>query len=205
MELNNSFRYAELDALANVLFEQVEANRVPVGTKAVIYYRKGEAEKRVYQSSQARQTLGLALSCFREIGARLGEANTLQAIGDVLQFLDRREEALDNYQSALGFYREIGARLGEANVLQEYGKLQDDLSESLKYFSQAQEIYVQIKDRYSQSRNLLFVAEALIGLERHSEARDTLNRTVALAEEIGFEPLRDYVLEVLERIADLIS
>ncbi|MDZ8237974.1 MAG: tetratricopeptide repeat protein [Nostoc sp. ChiQUE01a] len=53
----------------------------------------------------------------------MGEANTLKAIGDVLQFLKRSEEALQRYESALQFYRDIGDRLGEANVLQEFGKL----------------------------------------------------------------------------------
>ena len=38
---------------------------------------------------------------YRDIGDRQGEAETLKAIADVLQFLDRREEALENYQSAL--------------------------------------------------------------------------------------------------------
>ncbi|KAB8333922.1 tetratricopeptide repeat protein [Scytonema tolypothrichoides VB-61278] len=49
-----------------------------------------------------------ALEIYQELGVReaapsehrLGEANTLKAIGDVLQFLDRREEALQNYQQA---------------------------------------------------------------------------------------------------------
>ncbi|KAB8318123.1 tetratricopeptide repeat protein, partial [Tolypothrix campylonemoides VB511288] len=35
-----------------------------------------------------------ALEIYRDIGDRLGEANTLQAIGDVLQFLKRSSEAL---------------------------------------------------------------------------------------------------------------
>jgi hypothetical protein len=33
------------------------------------------------------------LQFYRDIGDRLGEANTLKAIGDVLQFLTRSDEA----------------------------------------------------------------------------------------------------------------
>ncbi|GAB1539497.1 hypothetical protein NUACC21_21640 [Scytonema sp. NUACC21] len=62
-----------------------------------------------------------ALEIYRQIGDRLGEANTLIAIGDVLQFLDRRDEALERYEQALDFYRQIGDRLGEANTLKAIG------------------------------------------------------------------------------------
>ncbi len=44
-------------------------------------------------------------------------AGALKAQGDVLQFLDRRDEALENYEQALGIYRQVGDRLGEANTL----------------------------------------------------------------------------------------
>ncbi|MGE5660319.1 MAG: tetratricopeptide repeat protein, partial [Actinomycetota bacterium] len=47
---------------------------------------------------------------------RLGEANTLQAIGDVLQFQKHSSEALEHYQQALGIFRQVGASLGEANT-----------------------------------------------------------------------------------------
>ncbi|MGL5060115.1 MAG: NB-ARC domain-containing protein, partial [Microcoleus sp.] len=44
------------------------------------------------------------------------EANTLTAIGDVLQFLDRRDEALDRYNTALTLYEQVGDNLGKANT-----------------------------------------------------------------------------------------
>ena len=200
--LNNTFRYGELDAIANTLFEQGEANRVSLDIKGVIYFFKGQAEQRAYKQQQALQTFGQALNFYREIGARLGEANTLQAIGDILQFLDRREEALENYQSALTFYRDIGDRLGEANVLQEYGKLQNNSTEARKYFSSAQKIFIQIGDKYSQCRNLLFIASTLMELKRKEEAIEALEQGATLAEEINYEPLRNYALEQIKEIRD---
>ena len=53
--------------------------------------------------------------------ARLGEANVLQAQGDVLAFQDRRDAALGKYEAAFGCSGAVGARLGEANVLQAQG------------------------------------------------------------------------------------
>jgi tetratricopeptide (TPR) repeat protein len=88
-----------------------------------------------------------ALKIYQEIGARLGEANTLKAIGDVLQFLDRTSEALERYEQALAFYRDIGVReaappehrLGEAYTLKAIG----DVLQFLKRSSEALERYEQ--------------------------------------------------------------
>ncbi|MEL7359755.1 MAG: tetratricopeptide repeat protein, partial [Cyanobacteria bacterium J06560_6] len=71
-------------------------------------------------------------------------ANTLKAQGDVLQFLDRRDEALENYEQALGIYRQVGARLGEANTLQAQGdvlQFLDRRDEALENYEQALGIY----------------------------------------------------------------
>jgi tetratricopeptide (TPR) repeat protein len=98
-----------------------------------------------------------ALGIYRDVGDRLGEANTLKAIGDVLQFLKQSREALERYDQALGIYRDVGARLGEANVLCELGRLQaeTDAEQAMAQFLAAQTIYETIGDRYSQGRNLL--------------------------------------------------
>ena len=49
------------------------------------------------------------------------KANTLQATGDVLQFRNQMDEALQSYRQALALFRAVGARLGEANVLKARG------------------------------------------------------------------------------------
>ena len=54
-----------------------------------------------------------ALGLFREVGDRLGEANVLQAMGDVQNFRDERDKALGSYEQALGLFREVGDRLGK--------------------------------------------------------------------------------------------
>jgi tetratricopeptide (TPR) repeat protein len=119
----------------------------------------------------------------------------------VLQFQDRRDQALENYQQALGLFREIGSRLGEANVLQEYGNLQEDFSKALEYYQSAQELYVEIGDKYSQSRNLVFfIANAQLELEQAEEAVNSLTHGVVLAEEIGYEPFREFALQKIAEI-----
>ncbi|MEI6429827.1 MAG: hypothetical protein WCO45_15795, partial [Pseudanabaena sp. ELA607] len=92
-------------------------------------------------------------------------------------------------EAALSFYREIGARLGEANVLQELAKLQTDPRQSLESLQIVQEIYEQIGDKYSQSRNLLFfISERQIKCGEIDAAILSLQQAKAIAIEIDYEP-----------------
>ncbi|HPG65888.1 MAG TPA: tetratricopeptide repeat protein, partial [Candidatus Hydrogenedentes bacterium] len=54
---------------------------------------------------------------------RLGQANTLQSLGDLDVREDRLEEARANYAKALPIYEQIGDRLGQANTLRALGQL----------------------------------------------------------------------------------
>jgi tetratricopeptide (TPR) repeat protein len=199
---SNNFRRAELESLLKTLLEQVEANRVERPAKAEVCYWQGRAKFRFYQAAEALERYEAALGFYRDIGARLGEANTLKAIGDVLQFLKRSTEALERYEAALGFYRDIGARLGEANTLQAYGQLQEDNTQALAYFQLAQELYSQIGDRYSQGRNLLFIAQAQLGLSQPQDAIASLTLAAEIGAEIDFQPLQQYALEQLAQITN---
>jgi tetratricopeptide (TPR) repeat protein len=142
-----------------------------------------------------------SLEIYQEIGDKNGEANTLKAIGDVLQFLKRSDEALSRYEQALSFYREVGARLGEANVLQELGKLEDDLKQSLEYIQQAQNLYQQVGDVYSQSRNLIyFLAKVQLEMGDKTAAINSLILGQELAAKINYQPLQKYAQEKLVAI-----
>ncbi|KST62658.1 tetratricopeptide repeat protein [Mastigocoleus testarum] len=141
-----------------------------------------------------------ALEYYRQIGAKLGEANTLKAIGDVLQFLDRREEALNHYQDALEYYRQIGAKLGEANILQEFGKLESNPQRSLEYLQQAHTLYLQISDIYSQSRNLQFIADVQLNLGRQDAAISSLAQVSKLASTICDKAFQEYAANKIVEI-----
>ncbi|MBW4477939.1 MAG: tetratricopeptide repeat protein [Tolypothrix brevis GSE-NOS-MK-07-07A] len=143
--------------------------------------------------TQAEDCYRQALEFYRDTGSRLGEANTLQAIGDVLQFLKRSDKALSRYEAALQFYRDIGDRLGEANILQEFGKLQDNPQQALEYLHQAQNLYIQIGSIYSQSRNLLyFIADVELKMGESNAAINSLNEAATLAAKINYTPIQEY-------------
>ena len=144
-----------------------------------------------------------ALKIYQEIGDRQGKADILIAIGNVLQFLDRRDEALQRYETALSFYRDIGDRLGEANILQEFGKLQENPQQALEYLQQAQNLYIQIGNIYSQSRNLAyFIANAQSNMGDSEAAINSLTYAAELATTINYAPFQEYAQS---RIAEINS
>jgi tetratricopeptide (TPR) repeat protein len=95
-----------------------------------------------------------ALGLFRQVGSRLGEANTLKAIADVQQFLDQRQEAWRNYEEALGLYRQVGSRIGEANTLKAIADVQQFLKQSqeaLRNYEEALGLFRQVGDRLGEA------------------------------------------------------
>ena len=129
-------------------------------------------------------------------------SDLLKVYGDVLQFLKRSDQALERYEDALKFYRDIGDRLGEANVLQEFGKLQPEPQAALEYLQSAQNLYTQIGSVYSQSRNLLFIADVQLKMADSDAAINSLNNAIALASTINYAPLQE---SAQNRIAEINS
>ncbi len=184
-ELNNTFQYAELDALADILLEHATHNRLSASAGAVTYYRKGGAANRIYKNREALANYEQAIGLFRDVGDRLGEANTLRAIGDVLQFLDRRDEALANYEQAIGLYRDVGSRVGEANTLTAIGDVLQFLKrteEALANYEQAIGLFRDVGDRLGEANTL----QGLGGLkENDAEALALYRQAHQLYQQIG--------------------
>ncbi|AFY33753.1 Tetratricopeptide TPR_2 repeat-containing protein [Calothrix sp. PCC 7507] len=181
----NNFRRAEMEYLVKTLLEQVESNRISTAAKAKIYYWAGNTKFSVAQAPEAWDAYKQALKCYREIGvskaahleARLGEANTLKAIGDVLQFLNRHHEALEYYEAALEIYNEIGDRPGETNTLKaisdilQFLSLDDvktlkalgDILQFLKLiYQKALELYREIANRLETAHTFIKVPHELL-------------------------------------------
>jgi tetratricopeptide (TPR) repeat protein len=119
----------------------------------------------------------------------------------VQQFLKQSREALSRYDEALRIYRDVGDRLGEANTLLGLGSLQDGPEPAMEYFSAAQELFVQIGDRYSQGQNLLmYIAPAQWQLENRNGAMQSLDEAAAIGDAIGFEPFRQYAEQLRQEL-----
>ena len=114
-----------------------------------------------------------ALKLYKVVGDRLGEANTLIAIGDVLQFFNQRQEALNRYDEALRLYKIVGDRLGEANTLKAIGdvfQLFDQRYEALNRYNTALKLYKDVGDYLGEANTLQAIGDVLLRQENVDEA-----------------------------------
>ena len=159
------------------------------------------AALRGFRTHQLLEVGFQALTTSQTIGDRLGEANTLKAIGDVLQFLKQSQEALNRYETAIDIYRQVGDRLGEANTLKAIGDLEEDPKNGLKRFHQAMQIYQDIGDQYSQSRILVTsLAPAYLKLNQPDQANEAYEKALQYFEEINLEVGIEFCKEQLRNL-----
>ena len=155
--LNNQFRRSESEVILKALDEQIAVHRVESAVAAEVAYWEGELHRRFYEADEALENYARAIEIYRQVGERLGEANTLRAIGVVLQFKKQTDEALENYARAMQIYRQVGERLGEANTLKAIGdvlQFKKQTDEALENYARAIEIYRQVGARLGEANCL---------------------------------------------------
>ncbi len=152
--------------------------RAHQGQGRVAYFYQNE-----YTAALESYTQALAL--FRAVGARLGEANTRKAIGDVQQFRKEIDAALDSYTQALALFRAVGDRLGEANTLLSMARMESEPEAGRDRFEQALALYRAIGDAYSVARGLYYYALYLLEQGQKAEAIPLLEQSARLFEERG--------------------
>ncbi|MCI0478147.1 MAG: tetratricopeptide repeat protein, partial [Anaerolineales bacterium] len=114
-----------------------------------------------------------ALEISRSVGDKHGVANALQAIGDVQQFRDGRDAALESYAQALALFRSVGDRLGEANVLYRIGDVQQfrkDNDAALDSYAQALALFRSVGARLGEANVLAAQARLRIQSGQIAEA-----------------------------------
>jgi tetratricopeptide (TPR) repeat protein len=112
-----------------------------------------------------------ALDSARRSSDTTGEANVLQAIGDVQQFRKEMDAALTSYHEALTLYRALGARLGEANVLQAIGDVQQfrkEMDAALTSYHEALTLYRALGARLGEAN----VLQAIGDVQQFRDDRD---------------------------------
>ncbi len=138
---------------------------------------------------EAEENFRRALEAARRAGDRLGEANTLKAIGDVQQFRKEIDAALDSYRQALQLFRAVGSRLGEANTLLSMAGLESELEAGRAQFEQAMALYQAVGDPYSIAYGLYYYARYLLEHGQKTEAIPLLERSATTFEERGLPQL----------------
>ena len=103
------------------------------------------------------QAAKIGCDACRAVGDVRGEANTLQALGDLNMRRDDLDGALKDYQNALEIYQKIDEKMGEANTLRALGDLnmrRADLDGALEDYQNALEIYQNIDEKMGEANTL---------------------------------------------------
>ncbi len=116
--------------------------------------------------------LHAAVATAQRVGSAWDQANVLKAQGDVLYFLDQRQDALAKYDAALALFRTVGARLGEANVSSALARymFSQDREAAVASLQQVRGLREQIGDIYGLANDLRNFATVLIQEGRGTDA-----------------------------------
>ena len=138
-----------------------------------------------------------ALAAAQRLRDRGGEANVLQALGDLALREDDLGEARRRYEAALAIYPQIGDRLGEANTYLSLG----DLFRTTKDFAQAEECYLramqfyrQVADRYSIARVLYRLGDWHAEQNQFSDAQTAYEQAIDIWNSIGLANLANQII-----------
>ncbi len=140
------------------------------------------------------------MTLFRQVGAKLGEANVLQAIGDVQQFRKENDAALESYHAALTLFRQVGAKLGEANVLLEMSRLElrrGEFEKANSTFKKLAPMRHLMRDVFSEGRDYYYFARTLIEVEKKKEAKSFALKAKDCFEQVGEKFLVEYAEKLI--------
>ncbi len=132
--------------------------------------------------------LEAALAACRALADKGGEANVLQAQGDVLAFLKQTQAALAKYEEALGLFRAVGDRLGEANVLKAQGDVLaflDERQAALATYEEALGLFRAVGDRLGEANVLQAQGDVLAFLDERQAALATYEEALSLFRAVG--------------------
>ncbi len=159
----------------------------------------GDVQQHRDKLDDALESYQMSLIVFREIGARLGEANVLQAIGDVQQFRKEIDAALTSYAQALELFRSVGDRLGEANVLAAQSRLQiasGNIAQAEQDLAQVIAIRRSIPSLFDEGADYGNFSLALLNVGDKAKAKTYVLKAKQVFEKIG-EP---YYLQWVENV-----
>ena len=122
-----------------------------------------------------------SLAIRREIGDRIGEAQSANSLADVYLMLGRTAEALDLYRHSLEVNREVGHRYGEGVALGNLGWAlldADRAEEAIDYLLQARRIFAEIGYVDGEGYALWLLGRGYLSLGRDAEALDSLRQAL---------------------------
>jgi len=159
--------------------QKVEADRL---------LEQGIQQHQTSQFQAAIQSWQQALTIYREIGDRWGEANCLNNLGSAYSSLGQYQQAIDYQQQSLAIGREIGDHQGEAYSLGNLGSAYSSLGQyqqAIDYQQQSLAIKREIGDRQGEANSLNNLGNVYRSLGQYRQAIDYHQQSLAIKREIG--------------------
>ena len=129
-----------------------------------------------------------SLAIRREIGDRVGEAQSANSLADVYLMLGRTAEALDLYRHSLEVNRKVGHRYGEGVALGNLGWAlldADRAEEAIDYLLQARRIFAEIGYVDGEGYALWLLGRGYLSVGRDAEALDSLRQALTSHQATG--------------------
>ena len=190
---------ARILALEGLLedYRLLEQNEHTRRAQAEVALELGKLYLVAYRIEESALVLEQALTLYRAVGDRLGEANVLKARGDVQAFRKENDAALDSYAQALTLYRAVGAKVGEANTHLSLGDIYKETGniENAQYkLKNALDLYSSIGDRYSQARALYRLGDCAFETQNYDLAISLYEQAMTLWQAIQLDDLVNSIL-----------
>jgi CHAT domain-containing protein len=148
----------------------------------------GNAYRNLGQYPKAIEYYQQSLAIKKEIGARKGEASSLNNLGLAYDSLGQYPKAIEFYQQQLAIVKEIGDRQGEANSLGNLGIAYDSLGQypkAIEFYQQQLAIVKEIGDRQGEASSLNNLGLAYDSLGQYPKAIEFYQQSLAIKKEIG--------------------
>ncbi|MBO1054488.1 MAG: CHAT domain-containing protein [Dolichospermum sp. DET73] len=167
------------------VFAQTATDRI---AEAERLYQQGDQQIQTSQYKEALQSFQQALTIYRKIKDRKGQAFSLNYIAIVKRTLGDNIESLEFYKQALYIFREIGDRLNEGTVLNNIGKVHEGLGQypqALEFYQRALTIRQEVGDQTGEAFTLTDLGLINTSLGQYSQAEKFFQKSLDIFKKIG--------------------
>jgi len=150
---------------------------------------QGNQQFNISQFREALQSWEHALTIYRQIGYRQGEAASLGSLGNAYNSLGQFHRAIEFHQQYLKISREIGHRQGEAASLGNLGITYQSLGQfhrAIEFDQLSLEIEREIGSRQGEATSLGNLGNAYQSLGQYQRAIEFYQQSLEISREIGY-------------------
>lgn len=139
------------------------------------------------RQNEGKEIGNTLLGNLEKLQDKWGEANTLEALGDLAMRTYDLKDAKDRYEKALAIFQKIDEKLGEANTLQGLGHLAmrtDDLKEAKDRYEKALAIFQEFDAKLGEATALQRLGQWFAVTDDSTNANNNFDDSLTIFREI---------------------